>query len=406
MPKNSMPKNLVPKNLVPKNQVSSPRRVFTPATVTASLAVLGGALLIGCGGGGTSGPGLTTGTGITTGTNTTGTATGTTTTTGTTTATTTGTTGTTGGPTTLGALPVNRILYSDGNGTTSVLRRIAADGTDSAPIAQFPTNVAVVAPNPQTSNVYAFAARPSNDNQGLFTLYRGTSTVDPATATAITTQQFTYVSDLAFSPDGTIVFFIAQVSDTDTPKLYRVATAGGAPQVLDFADNYLSVSPVGQKIVYSKLNASEDGTDLYVRDYSPTSTPTKLTNAVAENSLGSFDRTGTKIVYSSDAAASGYDLYSIPATGGTPTRLTNTPDLDEFGAAYNDDGTKIAYSALSQTAGLSGIYLANADGAAASQLLANTSLNFDIYWTSQLGRGITAGGPAGFVLRRPKLRHR
>lgn len=388
---------------MPNDKALAPRRVSTPVALGASLAVLGGALLIGCGGGGTTGPGLTSGTGITTGTN------GTTGTPGTTTGTT-GTAGgtnggTTGGPTTPGALPVDRILFSDGNGTTSVLRRVAADGSDTGVVAQYPTYVVAVAPNPQTANVYAFAARPAdNATDGLVTLYRGGATVDPATATPLTSQTFNFVDDLAFSPDGTIVFFIGRLGDTDTPRLYRIPTAGGTAQALDSAEGYFSVAPVGQSLVYSKLNVNGDGTDLYVRDYSPTASPRKLTSAVGENNLATFDRTGTKIVYSSNANGSpSYDLFTIPVTGGTPVRLTNTPDLDEFGAAYNTDGTRLAYSALSQNFGGSGIYVASADGTNATQVLQNTALNFDIYWTSNLGRGITAGSPAGFLLRRPKL---
>ncbi len=382
----------------------SPRQAgATPLALAAGVAALGGALLIGCGGGGTNDTGLTTGTGITTGTNGTTTATGTTTTTG--------TTGTTGGPTTQGALPADRILYSDlsADGATAALRRIAADGTDSAVVAQYPSSVSVVAPNPQTPNVTAFAAKVPGDATGVYRVYRGTAAVNVATATPLATQSFASVDDIAFSPDGTIVFFVASLGGTDTPKLYRVPAtpaAGNAPQVLDFVDGFFSVSPVGQRIAYSKTNATSNGTDLYVRDYSPTSTPVRLTTVVAENNLANFDRTGTKLVFSSNANGS-YDLYTVPVAGGAVVQVTNTPDLNEFGAAFNDDGTSIAYSAQGQAPGVTGIYAAKADGTGARLLVPDPALNFDVYWTSKLGRartGPSSSGmaPAGFVLHRPK----
>jgi Tol biopolymer transport system component len=40
-----------------------------------------------------------------------------------------------------------------------------------------------------------------------------------------------------------------------------------------------------------------------------------------------------------------YDIYTVPINGGEPTRITNTPEIDEYGPAWSPDGKRIAYYA-------------------------------------------------------------
>lgn len=360
--------------------------------VLAGLAVAAGALIIGCGGGGDNGFNSTNGT-----LNTSSTSNPTNSTSNPTNSTSNPTNGT---PTTPGALPQNEILFTVNDETGGYLRRVKPDGTGGTILAQYPTNVVAVAPDPQNVGRYVFFASSTTD--GPFRIYRGTNSVDPAASTAISTQTFAFVGDLAFAPDGNTVFFVASTTDSAPRRLYKLPVSGGTPEVLDNALR-LAVSPVGQKLVYSKDNAEFTGSDIYVRDYNAGSTPTRLTTAVAENSYPAFNRAGTKIVYSSNANGS-YELFTINPDGTGNVQVTTTADLDEFGASFNEDGTKLAYSALSNELGGSGIYVANVNGSGRQQVAADASIDFDVYWTSSLGRGATkVPQPDGFMLRRPVL---
>jgi TolB protein len=56
------------------------------------------------------------------------------------------------------------------------------------------------------------------------------------------------------------------------------------------------------------------------------------------------------------------DLYSVPATGGTPTQLTNTPDLSERGPSWSPDGSRIAQLRRDVTGTVDGIWETSATG--------------------------------------------
>lgn len=352
--------------------------------VLAGLAIAAGILVIGCGGSGGDGGMSTSGT-LTTTTN--GNPTNGNPTNG---------NPTTGVPTTPGVLPQNTILFAVNDPDNGFLRQIKPDGTGGSVLSSYSPNVIAVAPDPVATNRYVFVG--TTTTGGPYKIYSGTNTTDPAASVALASQTYALVTDLALSPDGKSVFFVGAPTDNDPLRLYKIA-GGAAPVALDFARR-ISVSPVGQKIAYSKDNASVTGTDIYVRDYSPTSTPTRVTTAVGENSYPAFNRTGTKLVYSSNAGGTA-ELYVANPDGTGIKQITTTPTLDELAAAFNDDGTKIAYSALSSNLGETGIYVAKADGTTPTLIAADPAIDADVYWTSLLGRGRTKMPvPDGFVLRR------
>ena len=53
------------------------------------------------------------------------------------------------------------------------------------------------------------------------------------------------------------------------------------------------------------------------------------------------------------------DIYRVPAGGGTPQRLTNTPGID-VGGCYSPDGSRIVFE--SDRSGSQQLYVMNADG--------------------------------------------
>ena len=73
---------------------------------------------------------------------------------------------------------------------------------------------------------------------------------------------------------------------------------------------------------------------------------------------------GQSILYSM-AVAGNTDIYRVPATGGTPQRLTDTPGID-IGGSYSPDGSKIVFE--SDRSGSQQVYIMNADGSGQRRL--------------------------------------
>ena len=67
---------------------------------------------------------------------------------------------------------------------------------------------------------------------------------------------------------------------------------------------------------------------------------------------------GRTILYSM-AVGGNTDIYSVPATGGTSTRLTDTPGID-IGGSYSPDGSKIVFE--SDRSGSQQIYVMDVNG--------------------------------------------
>lgn len=109
----------------------------------------------------------------------------------------------------------------------------------------------------------------------------------------------------AWSPDGKEIVFTTNL--TGRNNLWKVAAAGGWPVQLTQSDDRQSGaawSPDGKWIVYEQ-------------DYG-----------------------GSEI----------YDLFAIPASGGSPVNLTRTPDISESSALWSPDGKSLAISIKPKTA--------------------------------------------------------
>ncbi|KRF02091.1 hypothetical protein ASG87_11450 [Frateuria sp. Soil773] len=100
----------------------------------------------------------------------------------------------------------------------------------------------------------------------------------------------------AWSPDGREVAFTTDL--TGRPNLWKVSADGGWPIQLSVSDDReegAAWSPDGRWIVYQS------------------------------------DRGGNEM----------WDLYAVPATGGTPVRLTDTPEVAESDPRWSPDGTQL-----------------------------------------------------------------
>ena len=80
----------------------------------------------------------------------------------------------------------------------------------------------------------------------------------------------------------------------------------------------------------------------------------------------SSDGFGGNLLYQSRAAGN-WDVYIVPARGGTPRNLTNSPSQDS-GATFSPDGRSVAF--MSDRDGSWGIWIIRLDGSNPQKALA------------------------------------
>src|SRR5581483_2640597 len=144
----------------------------------------------------------------------------------------------------------------------------------------------------------------------------------------------------AWSPDGQRVVFTTNL--TGRPNLWVVAASGGWP---------------------IQLSQSDD------RQYD-----------------GLWSPDGHWILYQQDKAGNEmYDLFAIPAEGGTPVNLTNTPDISETGARFSPDGKAVAFQIKPKVSPTGDIALIDWQTRKVRKLTEETDKNFSWYapvWSS------------------------
>src|SRR5262249_38315753 len=74
--------------------------------------------------------------------------------------------------------------------------------------------------------------------------------------------------------------------------------------------------------------------------------PQPLTRNRFQDATPAYSPDGSTIVYAAAPDGQQFDLYEIPAEGGTPKQLTFTDDASEFDPYYAPDGTKIAFEVV------------------------------------------------------------
>ena len=126
--------------------------------------------------------------------------------------------------------------------------------------------------------------------------------------------------------------YVQQLSTGNTTRVSNEPGINGAP----------SFSPDGRKLVIT-LGGTEGNLDIYTLDLASRE-KTRLTTHRAIDTEGSWSPDGRYIYFTSDRAG-GPQVYRIPATGGTPERIT-------FEGSYNarprlsPDGEKLAVLTL------------------------------------------------------------
>lgn len=162
----------------------------------------------------------------------------------------------------------------------------------------------------------------------------------------------------AWSPDGSKIAF-----STDNSSISYVNLSTG-DVVQDLAVGWHpNWSPDGSTIAY--INQVGDQTDIFKVPASGGS-PTNLTNSSSAWEFApNYSPDGSKILFSSDES-SGFetvDLYTMTSSGGSKTRVTSATGW-ESEPSWSPDGTKIVYTYNTNPmgGGNSVLYTANADG--------------------------------------------
>ncbi len=270
-------------------------------------------------------------------------------------------------------------IKSDGTGKTNLSNSSTTDDTD---LAWSPDGTKIAfgrnglwvmnadGSNQVNLNVFNYSVWYADDpswspDSSRIVLKQWTSTPDLFVINADGTN-FSRVTDssdhedwMTWSPDGSKIAFIRGNS------VYTIYPDGTNETLLwtgSYQPSYLAWSPDGQSLAWTGWYTGElfiinsDGSNL-------------RTLALPFNTQGGvcWSPDSTKIAYSGNSFTNdwGDDVYTVPASGGTPTKLTSLTHLggDKIrNLAWSADGAQIAYSYQVSANVSSDLYVMNADG--------------------------------------------
>ncbi len=172
------------------------------------------------------------------------------------------------------------------------------------------------------------------------------------------------------------LLYAAAAADAQQPSLFKINADGSSP--ISFNDGGLlgaqpAYSPDGQQVAFVRLVLDDaPGSDVLVPQLfvGPANDPASARQITQANgnrmSRPSWSPDSTLLVYASDEDGD-EELYRIPASGGTPERLTDN-DVDDGEPAYSPDGRFIVFTSDRGTPGSREIFRMAADGSSVIQL--------------------------------------
>ena len=304
-------------------------------------------------------------------------------------------------------MPPNVILYSNtsDSGVTSNVVQVSPDGTGRKQILHMPEAFEGVGLNLAVPGEKVFGYSPSGAVNPTYGIYRSNS-ISTSGMVTVVPPTYSFVETVQVSYDGAWVYYVAAIGSGDA-CLYKVATAGGAPIVLDNSGFVYTASVdivSGSKITYDKDYTYPDGrveSAVFVKSTDSDGPPILLTNdSTANYGCPQFSPDGTKIAFVSDKDDANMEVYVVSASGGNILQVTNAPQLPKqyTGVAFSPDGTTTAFIGFD-----SGVYRSAPLGAqgAPTLIVHDATAIGGIYWTNASGRA--QGGATATLSRR---RHR
>ncbi len=189
-------------------------------------------------------------------------------------------------------------------------------------------------------------------------------------------------NDAAWSPNGSQIVFDRRWFDD--PSLYRVPSVGGIPKLVRHDAVNAAWSPNGKFLVFHQPSDGSIRTVFFAAPrgsarfigygeepaWSPDGKwiaytsdghiwkvsvdllgaalggPILVTSGPFGDGGPTWSRDSTTIIYNTGISRD-YDLWSVPAAGGTPTWLTGVPEFGEYGPAQAKNSSNIAYASFS-----------------------------------------------------------
>jgi TolB protein len=150
-------------------------------------------------------------------------------------------------------------------------------------------------------------------------------------------------------------------------RIYRLPVGGGKPEVIDtgFAircNNDHGISPDSKFIAISDQSQGDHNSLVYTVPFSG-GTPQRITQNSPSYWHG-WSPDGSTLAFVGERDGD-FDIYSIPAAGGTETRLTTAKGLDD-GPEYTPDGKYIYFNSV--RTGLMQIWRMRPDGSEQEQI--------------------------------------
>jgi TolB protein len=179
----------------------------------------------------------------------------------------------------------------------------------------------------------------------------------------------------AWSPDGKKIAFARHV-DGGVPDIFVMDADGGNPVNVTNDPGYdadPAWSPDGKKIAFASLRGGNMGFRLYTMDPDGKNV-TELTST--DNPLGfvypAWSPDGKQIAFA-DAAGNDIELFVCDADGKHLKQLTKEGGRNSL-AAWSPDGKKIAWHHRDDNNNTSSVYVMDADGSNAKEVIANADL--------------------------------
>ena len=179
-----------------------------------------------------------------------------------------------------------------------------------------------------------------------------------------------FIASVAFAPTGDALLFCAvDLGGGNSQRLYTIGIDGSNPTLV--ADRELCLGDwsstdrlvaVGGADAQRIVTLDPDGSNLTV--VVPSS------DASLGLSSPSWAPDGSAIAYSAPTGRGGHaDLFTVPAAGGGPTRLTNSGRIDEYFPVFSPDGASIVFTRTSDYFNANAdLFLIDAGGGAITRL--------------------------------------